>query len=805
MAKLKQSANQYSVYLGWYGIHSGDSRPFELQTWSEIYAVYKIDSLGATGYIAGTPSYFQSFTKLEVGNGYLIILKPGTSLIDIPNFVNGSTDRENIVLENDMGMINPKPDDKFFQLEQSEVQYTTHLGWYGVVNNNDCDETEYDFTQNENIAIVYRFENGQLSQSYQSGAPSWTNTFTKMTTGNMYYVVLKPGTEGVEIKNFISTSSTKKTENNSLFTIRKKTKVFVFLAKSDKKKFNETEYYLTETDEDDNQIKSKLKVSDIHDLLNKKNYIYPVQPGFSKQITGSVSDYFKALTFDQLDFQFEIFNFGYGGDENDPDDSAYQFIATSKKHDSEELKKWFVSAYTQMQERRKDIDQFPKQLDDTTKNFRNPLTMGIVIHTHPEIRARNCSVDGGDGSRKISFVSIVDNNNQNRIEPIGKFIHELIHSFDVKDLYTSSGIGFSKADPMAYGFWGHTSGSTGKYFPYFPSGYTRYKMTQFDTFKSNIIEISESTKDIELFSPVQKNEIVRVSHPEHSDVWYVDYRTPTSNTNVSYCVDYDQELVESGISIIHEFPTLFPDQTSYIPCHSRAESGYTVSLEEQDGLFQLQETNRSIAIEFDEADNKSDFYKQGDEFSPFTMPSSVSYKGKPTGIKIHNIRPTQSGSVLFDLDFTEPPTYKFRGREYPCEIYKVEFYRNNEGSLIKLREFATRKKVPYTTSKKPLKFDFDNSYFTEEVIQVKIETRGIPHGTKLALKYKKKNATEFTLPGDWAISTVDLVRDPRGYVTFDIPKGLLPIYLQNNRNHLMFEVIDSDVFPWIEFIDVINL
>ena len=76
------------------------------------------------------------------------------------------------------------------------------------------------------------------------------------------------------------------------------------------------------------------------------------------------------------------------------------------------------------------------------------------------------------------------------------------------------------------------------------------------------------------------------------------------------------------------------------------------------------------------------------------------------------------------------------------------------------------------------------------------------------MKYKKSKATEFTIPGDWAISSVDSPRQPRGYVMFDIPARLLPIYLQNNRNHFMFEVLDEeykDIFPWIDFIDVKNL
>ena len=812
MAKLKQSENGYSIYLGWYGIHAQNKDKFELRLYPEIKSVYKIDSSGTQQYSFGYTELFQPFTKLEIGNCYIILLNKGNSIIDIPNFVDGTTEELKLVLENEQGMINQKPNSNLYELQQNENSFAIHTGWYGLVDNNICENTDYDFTQNENIAKVYYFSNGVVAKSYDRSAPDWANTLTKMEVGKMYYILLYPGKNTITINNFVSSSSIKKLDSNSFFTVRKKTRVFVLLANSNRKKFNDTQYYLGETNENGEQIKSKLKVSDINDLLNKSNYVYPNQPNFEQTITGSVSDYFKALTFDQIDFQFEIQQYNDDGDLNDPDNIAYNIEVDDKTNLSNTslLKNIYTSAYIKIQEKLRTENKFPKEFDETTKNFENPLTLGIFIHPHAEIRARNCGIDGGDGTRKISFVSILDNYNQNRLEPIGKFIHEIIHSFDLKDLYTSSGIGFSKADPMAYGFWGHTLGSSGKYFPYFPSGYTRYKMTEFNIFNADVIEINQPQKDIELFSPIQKNEIIRVSHPRYPDIWYIDYRTPISNTSSSHCVDYDQELVDSGIMIIHEFPTLFPDQKSYIPCHSRAESGYTVSLEQQDGLFQLQENDRSLAIEFDDADNKSDFFKENDEFSPYTMPSSVSYKGIPTGIKIHNIRNTENGSVLFDLDFVEPPTYFFRGRDYPSEFSKVEFFRKTNDTLIKLRDYANRgKTVPFRTSKKPLVFDFKNSYFKEEIIHVKIETKGISNNTEVALKYKKKNSTEFTTPGDWAISKVsaeeDFTRNPRGYVTFDIPAGLLPIYLQNSRNHIMIEAIDSQIFPWIEFIDVMNL
>ena len=809
MADLLQLENSFAVYLGWYGVLLENDEKIALELYPEIHMVYKIDATGSSGYLSGMREDFQAFTELETGNAYLIVLKPGVSSIEIPNFEHDNKDKLNIALCDGDGNVNLTLNEDLFDLELSETQYSSHIGWYGAVNNNQCEETEYDFSKNENIVRVFQFANGALDKSYDATAPDWTKTFTKLEPGNMYYIVLKPGTGAINIENFISTSSTKKISSDLVFKIRKKTKVWVFLANSAKKKFSDYEYYLGKTDEHGNQIKSKLLVSDLHNLLNKRKYVYPTQPDFEQNITGSVSDYFKSLTFEQLDFHFEILNFGYENDINDPDSCAWRIDDYSS--DSTEIAKWYASAFKNMQERTlSQNESFPRRFDETTKKFKNPNSMGIILHTHTEIRDRCLKTDeAGDGIRRVSVIGVRDSgNNNNRLEPIGTIIHEMIHTFDLKDLYTQSkiGHGFGKTDTMAFGFWGHTQGSSGKYFPYFPSGYTRYKMTEFNSLKSKIVDIAEPTTDIELFSPLHKNEIVRVRHPGHSDIWYVDYRSPNTDSTINQCVNYDRELIESGLSIVHEFPTFIPDQKSYIPCHQRAESGYTVSMEQQDGLYQLQEGSRTEAIELDSADNKSDFFKPGDEFSPYTMPSSVSYEGKPTGIKIYNIRNTSVGSILFDLDFISPPTFEFRNRTYPCEIYRVEYYRLNTNS--KINEFATRSTNPITTSRKPILFDFENSYLRNESIRVKIETRGIPNGVKLAMKYKKSKATEFTIPGDWAISSVDSSRQPRGYVMFDIPARLLPIYLQNNRNHFMFEVLDEeykDIFPWIDFIDVKNL
>ena len=132
----------------------------------------------------------------------------------------------------------------------------------------------------------------------------------------------------------------------------------------------------------------------------------------------------------------------------------------------------------------------------------------------------------------------------------------------------------------------------------------------FEFFKGhiNVVEISEDTKDIEIEPSVSSNTIFKIKSPNLPDIWYVDYRTDAETTE---CINFDREMGESGLSIVHEYPSLFDNRIA-IPLHKRSESGLSVSLEQQDGLYQLQEKSLDY-IEINEdavADNRSDFLKK---------------------------------------------------------------------------------------------------------------------------------------------------------------------------------------------------
>lgn len=88
------------------------------------------------------------------------------------------------------------------RLQQKEQNETIHVGWYGVCTN-EC--VDFDLTQHKDIVLLaYRVNNDTMSyDSYDSRLPDAFNLFTKFACGNSYILVLKKGTNHIDIDNFV--------------------------------------------------------------------------------------------------------------------------------------------------------------------------------------------------------------------------------------------------------------------------------------------------------------------------------------------------------------------------------------------------------------------------------------------------------------------------------------------------------------------------------------------------------------------------------------------------------------------------
>lgn len=86
-------------------------------------------------------------------------------------------------------------------LKQDSSDYTTYLGWYGCCDENTCEE--FDLTSTDLIHTVYQFtESGAGVKTYVSSAPSFLQSFTKLSCGKGYWIVLSPGNGELQLNNF---------------------------------------------------------------------------------------------------------------------------------------------------------------------------------------------------------------------------------------------------------------------------------------------------------------------------------------------------------------------------------------------------------------------------------------------------------------------------------------------------------------------------------------------------------------------------------------------------------------------------
>lgn len=86
-------------------------------------------------------------------------------------------------------------------LNQRETEYTVFTGWYG-----DCEDScnTFDLTPHVNeIYAVYQFtEDATGVKSFLSSAPAFLRGFEELSCGKMYWIVLNPGTNALDIPNF---------------------------------------------------------------------------------------------------------------------------------------------------------------------------------------------------------------------------------------------------------------------------------------------------------------------------------------------------------------------------------------------------------------------------------------------------------------------------------------------------------------------------------------------------------------------------------------------------------------------------
>lgn len=220
MAELPQSEDTLKYYIGWYGQCSDEllCANFDLTfgtTRDKIFKVYQINNIGDNyAYFDGmlTPDLdqLQGFTELLCGHAYLIVLKEGEGVLDIPGFVHTNSEDEEIQKYLTASCENQDllPQQ---ELVQSRKALTYYLGWYGG-----CGEPceDFDLSPVHVRSKLFRvFQINKFNDNYTIFEPTYTQKqdalglqgFTKMECGKMYLMVLEMGDAVLELDNFTYT------------------------------------------------------------------------------------------------------------------------------------------------------------------------------------------------------------------------------------------------------------------------------------------------------------------------------------------------------------------------------------------------------------------------------------------------------------------------------------------------------------------------------------------------------------------------------------------------------------------------
>lgn len=609
MAILQQKETDYVSYLGWYGkcgITSANDI-LDLASTDFIHAVFKTNQGGVKSYTAGTPEFLQAVKTLEPGNAYWITLKPGTQTIELSNF--SISDSENSSFDGDPSMIS------------------------------DCSSTSVDPTP----------------ISAPTPTPTQTPTQTQTPTPTPEPVVAKK----IKLPVIIYGWDTGNTDTSLHFT-------------SNKLQF-------------ENGSKRYCTFQDIDDMFNGTNYSWPALSG-SKGVTGSVKEYYKSISFGQLDVEFVILPAGTTSkpSSNNPNDHAYLINDDWKKYG--EYKNGSNNGHRN--DRYRDIHaQFQRMFSKARLNLKMqgedydkmfPASAPLTF-----VQA-GFSASGVSGTNRYNFIwahkwsfyysgrwrtynvnpfleSMTGRDDQTKaaISTIGVIVHETLHAFGLPDLYdpTGAGTGINKLSVLASGSYGNAS-YTSAYLPSYALSWTRNYMVKNKLFETQNVEIRETTTNIEIKSTLDENKMYRIHHPTKSDCWWVELRTKNSEGKSG--VNFDKLIMEAGLAITHEGNSggASSNNGTRTPANRRGETGYHITLEQQDGKFASQHGQRSIS---------NDLYKPGHEISPYTIPSTVSRDGTPSGIKIHNITNTSNNTMKFDVTFLDEPNYKIQGVGYNFE------------------------------------------------------------------------------------------------------------------------------------------
>ena len=281
---------------------------------------------------------------------------------------------------------------------------------------------------------------------------------------------------------------------------------------------------------------------DVEEMFNGEKYTWPYAPKNARP-TGSAKEYYKAISFNQLDLDFEVLPAGSDPKPTSNNLNDYAYIIPEDYRLSghgagrsyNRLRAWLGQ---------KVLPKVLQNLKSNGRDFYKDFWSGVPLTIiQAGFSASSISNNRNDfiwaHKYKFTFNGRTQLYNINpflgkmtgrgdldraTISPVGVIVHETLHAFGLPDLYdtTYKGAGINKISVMSSGSYGNSMSST-PYLPGYAISWSRaFLANEKKLFETEIIDITENTNNIEIFPSNDVNRLYRIKHPTKTDVWWVE-------------------------------------------------------------------------------------------------------------------------------------------------------------------------------------------------------------------------------------------------------------------------------------------
>ena len=277
-------------------------------------------------------------------------------------------------------------------------------------------------------------------------------------------------------------------------------------------------------------------------------------------------------------------------------------------------------------------------------------------------------------------LTAVPRNGTEEFIDMGVYAHEFGHLLNLPDLYDTdlSSCGVGVYDLMGYGVHGPS--------PSYLSAWPRLKLGWTEVIDVNL---EKPQCGYLLKSFLDGGKILRA--------WAYDEKEPGKQY---FLAEFrpkrglDEDLPSNGLLIWHIDENVWnvwrwdeymkPNNNEWYPGNELEGKHYMVALEQPDGRYELETTGFRMCREI--AD-EGDYYRPGDEFTPYSNPNSSYYGGRFTGVWIKPVTfpssETEGISLVFEVNTSEtfkapyiyqnPPDSAILNEEYVAEL-KIDGY-----------------------------------------------------------------------------------------------------------------------------------